>query len=160
MRINKVLYLFASVSIALMAAEPPQITTSQYDNARSGANLQETILSPKNVNVREFGKVWTIPVDGDVYAQPLYLPKVNIRGKGIHNVLFVATEHDSVYAFDADRNSPVPLCTAITAVPSNSANKCARTRLFFQLENMRGPFPNPMFRALLSVRKLESRQLP
>jgi len=83
--------------------------TTQNDNARTSANPKETILAPANVNVRQFGKVFTLPVDGDVYAQPLYLPAVEIPGKGRHNVLFVATEHDSVYAFDADGLAKEPL---------------------------------------------------
>lgn len=80
-----------------------QIVTSQYDNLRTGANLSERILTPKNVNVRQFGKLGAWKVDGPVYAQPLYVPVLDIPGKGKHNVLYVATEHDSVYAFDADR---------------------------------------------------------
>jgi hypothetical protein len=86
-----------------------QVTTSQYDNARTGADVHETILTPRKVNANQFGKVLTLPVDGDVYAQPLYLPHVAIPGKGTHNVLFVATEYDSVYAFDADARSQAPL---------------------------------------------------
>ena len=95
--------------VVLLAAEPPRITTSQYDNRRTGANRNETILNPNNINVRQFGKIASLPVDGDVYAQPLYLPNINIPGRGVHNLLFIATEHDSVYAFDADQKSPTPL---------------------------------------------------
>jgi hypothetical protein len=97
--------LLAAVAALLALAFPPalraQVTTSQYDNARSGANVRETILNPRNVNVRQFGKLFSIPVDGDVYAQPLQLARVAIAGKGTHDVVFIATEHDSVYAFDA-----------------------------------------------------------
>ena len=106
---TKLLSLVVSGAVAAGGAGPPRVPTSQYDNARSGANTSESILSPKNVNVSHFGKLWSLPVDGDVYAQTLYLPNVNIPGKGVHNVLFVATEHDSVYGFDADTNSSTPL---------------------------------------------------
>lgn len=109
MVLTKIPHLLVPAVMAAMGAGPPRITTSQYDNARSGANVSENILSPRNVNVHQFGKIRSLPVDGDVYAQPLYLPNVNLPGKGIHNVLFIATEHDSVYAFDADQNSPTPL---------------------------------------------------
>ncbi|HTX36989.1 MAG TPA: hypothetical protein VME43_18295 [Bryobacteraceae bacterium] len=80
-----------------------QVLTSQNDNARTSANPHESILTPANVNSRQFGKIFSLPVDGDVYSQPLYLPNIDVPGKGRHNVLYVATEHDSVYAFDADR---------------------------------------------------------
>ena len=86
-----------------------QVPTSQYDNARTGANTHETILTPKNVNSQQFGKLSALRVDGDVYAQPLYLPQVEIPGKGTHGVVFVATEHDSVYAFDASGQVSTPL---------------------------------------------------
>jgi|SRR6516225_597851 len=86
-----------------------QVLTSQYDNQRTGATLSEKTLTPQNVNVRQFGKLGAYKVDGAVYAQPLYLPSVDVPGKGQHNVLLVATEHDSVYAFDADRPGDPPL---------------------------------------------------
>jgi len=81
------------------------VTTHHYDNARSGANTNETILTPQNVTVSSFGKLFSQPVNGYVYAQPLYLANLSIPGKGTHNVVFVATEGDSVYAFDADNNT-------------------------------------------------------
>lgn len=86
-----------------------QIATSQYDNARTGATLTEKILTPQNVNQNQFGKLGAFQVDGAVYAQPLFLPALEIPGKGKHDVLFVATEHDTVYAFDAARPNDPPL---------------------------------------------------
>ncbi len=101
----------AGALIALLVASSAcsQVLTSQYDNARTGANLHETILTPQNVNSAQFGKIFSFDVEGDVYAQPLYVPNVELPGRGKHNVLFVATEHDSVYAFDADGKTTEPL---------------------------------------------------
>jgi hypothetical protein len=97
------------LTLALAFHAPAQIATSQYDNARTGAYLAETVLTPENVNPARFGKIGALRVDGDVYAQPLFLAGVNIPGKGPRNVIFVATEHDSVYAFDADLRDSAPL---------------------------------------------------
>lgn len=78
-----------------------QVTTAQYDNARTGAYINERTLTPAAVSAGRFGKAATIHVDGDVYAQVLFLPGVESPGKGRHDVIYVATEHNSVYAFDA-----------------------------------------------------------
>lgn len=78
------------------------VLTYQYDNSRAGANLNELLLTRANVNENQFGKLFSHPVDGYVYGQPLYLAGVNIPGKGFHNVVYVVTEHDGVYGFDAD----------------------------------------------------------
>ncbi len=103
--------LMVCCALSILATIPSvgQVTTSQYDNARTGATLHEKILTPENVNAKQFGKLGAYKVDGAVYAQPLFLPSVEIRGKGTHDVLFVATEHDSVYAFDANRPGDPPL---------------------------------------------------
>jgi len=108
-------------------SSPPQtafsgVLTYHNDNARTGQNLQETVLTPENVRAR-FGKLFSFPVDGFVYAQPLYVSNVPIDGQ-LRNVVFVATEHNSVYAFDADRtNAPlwhasfIDPASGVTTVP-------------------------------------------
>ncbi|PYU52847.1 MAG: pyrrolo-quinoline quinone [Acidobacteria bacterium] len=82
-------------------ASTVDVITYHYDNSRSGQNLNETVLTPANVNSTKFGKLGEFVVDGKVDAQPLYLSQVTIGGQK-KNVLYVATEHGSVYAFDAD----------------------------------------------------------
>jgi hypothetical protein len=84
------------------------ITTQHNDNARTGANLSEPTLNTSNVNPVKFGKLFEKSVDGQVYAQPLYLAGINIAGKA-RNVVYVATMHNSVYAFDADDPAAPPL---------------------------------------------------
>src|SRR5579863_5589052 len=83
------------------------VTTYHNDNARTGENVNETTLTPANVNSSSFGKLFVISVDGKVDAQPLYLAKVSIPNQGTHNVLYVETEHASVYGFDADSGKPL-----------------------------------------------------
>ena len=84
------------------SASNTDVTTYHYDNLRTGQNLHEAVLTPANVNPSKFGKLGSFVVDGYVDAQPLYLSEVTIPGNGIKNVLYVVTEHGSVYAFDTD----------------------------------------------------------
>src|SRR5260370_30368121 len=86
------------------AAASTAVTTYRNDNGRTGQYSTETVLNTSNVNQSQFGRRVYYPVDGQVYAQPLYVPNLTIGGS-VHNVAFAATENDSVYAFDADATS-------------------------------------------------------
>ena len=105
---------FCALSVALYvipclaAAQSPTpvpVLTWRYDLTHAGQNTSETALNPSNVNVNSFGKLFSLPVDSTVYAQPLYVPGLKMSDGLVHNVLFVATENDSIYAFDADENT-------------------------------------------------------
>lgn len=122
-RRSPVVRLFSALTLPALfligwgATAQVSVVTQHYDIGRVGANTSETALTPTNVNTQSFGKLFSYAVDGYVYAQPLYLPGVTM-GAGTpqagskHNVVFIATENDSVYAFDADSNF-----TAANAVP-------------------------------------------
>jgi hypothetical protein len=100
------------------------VTTQHNDIGRTGQNASETILTPANVNATSFGKLFTQIVDGVMYAQPLYMQNVTVPTKGTHNVVFAATENDTVYAFDADNNggvNGVPLWEASLKTPAHGA---------------------------------------
>ena len=137
------------------------VTTWHYDNVRSGANSNETILTPQNVNYDQFGKLFTQPVDGQVVGQALYLPQVTIPKLGVHNVAYVATMNDSVYAFDADGDvgknaSPLWHTTFLvdgaTTVPI-SIQKCGGTTAWTQVGVVSTPVIDPVAGTLYVVAK-------
>ncbi len=123
----------------LLSHPSTQETTSRFagvltwhdDAGRTGQNRDETVLTPANVRVGSFGKRFSRRVDGMIYAQPLYVPRVSIAGEGNLDVVIVATEHDSVYAFDAGGKVTRPLWHAsfidpqrgITTVPCTRARQ-------------------------------------
>ena len=88
----------------VVATAQVNVYTRSYDTSRTGANLQETILTPQNVNSNNFGKLFTVPTDGEIYTQPLYVSNLAIAG-GTHNVVFVGTTFNTVYAIDADNGT-------------------------------------------------------
>jgi chitodextrinase len=106
--------------------------TYHNDNMRTGQNLDETVLKPSTVNSAGFGRLFSYPLDGIAYATPLYVENVSIPNQGTHNVVYVATEHDSVYAYDADGSSSSPLwkrsfidpANGVTTVPAFDTGEC------------------------------------
>jgi hypothetical protein len=99
------------------------VLTYHNDNARTGSYPKELTLTPANVNSTTFGKLFVVTVDGKVDAQPLYLAAVAIPGKGTHNVLVVATEHNSLYALDADTGAQIWKVTMLKSGETTSDNR-------------------------------------
>jgi hypothetical protein len=106
-----------SAYLTVTNSSPGAVLTYHNDDARDGAFTEEITLSPANVNSAQFGKVVSYSVDGQIYAQPLYLPQISIGGS-VHDVVLVATENDTVYAFDADGVQTTPLWSESLGVPS------------------------------------------
>ena len=119
--------LAAGLMCCASGISPAQVnvTTFHNDAARTGQNTQETILTPANVNSTQFGKLFSVSVDGVVYAQPLYLSAVDIAG-GTHNVLYVETEHDSVYAIDANTGA---VYAQVSLIPTGGSTVNSSTDL-------------------------------
>lgn len=107
--IARLFFCVLGTALPFAASAQIDVTTERYDDARLGANLQETQLTTANINVDSFGKLWSYTVSGSVYAQPLYVHDLAIPGQGTHDVLFVATMNDMLYAFDADASQDAPL---------------------------------------------------
>ncbi len=110
-------------SLCALPLRGQDVLTYHNDNARTGQNLNETILTPANVNSTQFGKLFQLSVDGKVDAEPLYASSVAIPGQGTHNVLYVETEHDSVYAFDADDGAQLWHVSVIGSGETTSDNR-------------------------------------
>ena len=96
------------VAVTVGVTDLAGVYTYHYDLGRGGANTQEYALTPANVNTSTFAKLFSCAVDGAVYAQPLWVANLTVSGSR-HNVVLVATAHDSLYAFDADRSPCVQL---------------------------------------------------
>ena len=96
------LFLFVALVSSAVAQQP--ILTSRGDTTRSGANTNETVLTPSNVNTVTFGHLFSVPIDYQALAQPLFVPNVSIGGQ-LHNVVYVVTQTDSVYSIDADNGA-------------------------------------------------------
>ena len=97
----------APATLTVINMSPGTVLTYHNDDSRDGAYLEEVSLTPSNVNSIQFGKLVSYPVDGQIYAQPLYLSQVSING-GTHDVVYVTTQNNSVYAFDADATASQP----------------------------------------------------
>src|SRR6201993_1796526 len=127
MRVAKVSLLILTLFQGIIALGQVSVLTQHNDNARAGQNLSETTLNTSNVNQSSFGKLFWRTVDGFIYAQPLYVPGLTIQG-AVHNVVFVVTQHNSVYAFDADDpNQPAPLWQGNLGTPGPGQDICIIT---------------------------------
>ena len=114
----------ALVAVLALIAIPcfaQDVLTYHNNNARTGINNKETILTTSNVNAATFGKLFTVPADGLVDAEPLYLSAVSVGGV-THNLLIVATEHGSVYAYDADSGASLWHITTVKSGETTSDN--------------------------------------
>jgi len=123
------------------ASAQVSVLTNKYDNARDGLNSSETLLSAANVTTSQFGKLSTFNVDGYIQAQPLYMYGLSING-GTHNVVFVATLNNSVYAIDADSGAQLWQINLGSPVPS-ATEGCSGVTGFNQIGILATPVIDP-----------------
>ena len=126
-------FLLVVAAAFRLAAQTPagtNVLTANYDNARTNANLNETILSTLNVNAAQFGKLFSLPVTGAINGQPLYMQNVTMVDGKVHNVVYVATHHNNVYAFDADaQGAPLWNVNLGPSVPGTDFNVADLTEI-------------------------------
>jgi len=118
-----------NASATLGVADLAGISTYHYDLARDGVSSQEYALTPASVNKRNFGKLFSCAVDSAVYTEPLWVPALNVNGS-VHNVIFVATQHDSLYAFDADA-SPCQQLWQVSLIDAPHGGTAGETSIFW-----------------------------
>ena len=119
--------VLVGVILASSLSGQVNVLTANYGNDRTNTTLQEQILTPSKVTPADFGKIGSFPVDGQIYAQPLYVEGVRIRGQ-MRNVVFVVTLHNSVYAIDADNpasTTPLELSSGSEASRQTEAGPTA-----------------------------------
>src|SRR5256885_14180005 len=127
MRIGRIGLLIVALLSPGVGLGQVSVLTQHNDNARTGQNLNETTLNTSNVNQNSFGKLFWRTIDGYLYAQPLYVAGINIQGR-TRNVVYAATEHNTVYAFDADDSAAVsPLWQVNLGTPVPSQDICIIT---------------------------------
>jgi hypothetical protein len=152
------------LTVCLLALAPthaygqPSVLTYHNDKQRTGQNLNETILTPANVNAASFGKLFVQPVDGSIVGQPLYVPHVQLPDGTIHNVVYVTTLHDSVYAFDADNKlgtnaNPLWAVNYPKSIPEDAANYGCTTPGYTEVGIVGTPVVDPNTDTLYVVSK-------
>ena len=125
--LRRALAVASALLLVNIAHAQVDVLMNRYNPGRTAANLNETILNTTNVVAGKFGKLGTYPVDGVIYAQPLYVAGLSVKGAK-HNVLFVATMHNVVYAFDAEHVGSAPLWMVTAGTPGKMRFIDARIR--------------------------------
>jgi hypothetical protein len=152
------LALFVFVIDVDLARGQASMLTHHNDVARTGQNLSETILTPANVNANSFGKLFIQKVDGSIVGQPLYVPNIQFSNGTIHNAVYVTTQHDSVYAFDADNNlganaSPLWTVNYPKSIPDDASHYGCGTPGYTEIGVMGTPVIDPASKTLYLVSK-------
>jgi len=165
--LSRLVVLFSFLWVCSFGSAQVSVLTYLNDNSRSGQNINETVLTPSNVTGQYFGKLFSYDVDGFIVGQTLYVPHVTIPDHGAHNVIYAATQHDSMYAFDADSpGTGTPLWTVsfinpaqgVTTIPIN-VQGCGGATSFTEIGIMGTPVIDPVAGTIFVVVKtVENKQ--